>query len=73
MFHVLASLGQHEFLEGRDSVSTLTCVLTGIINVPNDWLSWCFAIKEREVGILHSTPDLALMPLHCWHVDILSI
>lgn len=42
-------------------MSALTCVLTGVINVPRDGLSWCFAIREKDVGILHSTPDLAFI------------
>lgn len=50
------------FLEDGDSRSALTYVLTGVLNVSIDGLSWCFAIREKDVGILHSTPALAFIP-----------
>ena len=61
MSHILASLGRHRFLDSTDSMSALTNVLTGIINVLNDRLTWCFAIGKKDVAIPHSTPDLALI------------
>lgn len=59
MSHIFTSLAEHKFFEGRGSMSALSCVFTGLINVLNDGLSWCIAIWKNDLGILHSIPNLS--------------
>lgn len=75
MPHTLASLGQHSFLEGGDSRSALTCVLTGVINVPRDGLELVLCNKGQRRGHSAFNTRSGLHPLHVvgTYTDILSV